>query len=218
MSTKLIGSVTKFRVNSMTRLAIDDAGLEHALVAEAKETVVTDYNVIEHAHAHDVANFFQALGDVDVFRTRGGVTARMIVDKYHRGCGIAYYRIINFARMDKRGRKRTFGYLDFANFAIFVIQQNDVKELPLFAAEIFAKMMINVFRRPKRLAGLPFLAAHTPGDLKARLNLCDLGRANSLYGGELAGRGLVNSLKPAELVQQQARVIDGALAGAGIAV
>jgi hypothetical protein len=149
--------------------------------------------VIEHAHAHDVADFFKSLGDVDIFRTRGGITARMIVNEDHRGCGVANYRIINFARMDKRGRKRTFGYLDFANFAIFVIQQNDVKELPLFTAEIFAKMMINVFRGPKRLAGLPFLAAHTPGDFQACLNLRDLGGANSLYCGELADRGLVNS-------------------------
>ena len=47
------------------------AGLEHAFVAEAKEAVITDHDVVEHAHTHDIADLFETLSDIDIFRAWG---------------------------------------------------------------------------------------------------------------------------------------------------
>ena len=79
-------------------------------------------------------------------------------------------------------------------------------------------MAINVLRGPQRLAGLPFLAAHTLGDLQARLDRRDLRGADPLNRDELADGRVINSPQPAELTQEQTRVIDCALAGAGVAI
>ena len=142
----------------------------------------------------------------------------MIVHENHGGGGIADHRIVDFARVNQRSRERALGNFHVANFAVFIVEQHDVEKLALFSAETIAKMMIDVFGGTERLAGFPFLAADTFGNLETCLQLRDLRRTYAFYFAEFTGGGVVYAFEPAELIKEQPRVVDGALARAGVAV
>ena len=76
--------------------------LKHAFIAEAKVAVMADHNMVEHAHAHDVAHVFQTLGDVDVFAAWRRIAAWMIVHEDDAGGRFADDRMEDFARVDQR--------------------------------------------------------------------------------------------------------------------
>lgn len=136
--------------------------LDHAFVAEAKEPVMADHHVIKNAYAHDIADFFEPPGDIDVLWTGRRIAARMIMDEDNGGGGIANHRVINLARMNQRGREGSLRDFDLTNLAVLVIKQNDIKKFAFLAAEMIAKVSIDIFRGAKRLARFPSLSPHAP--------------------------------------------------------
>src|SRR5688500_2025360 len=142
----------------------------------------------------------------------------MVVDENHRGGGFSDDRIENFARVNKRGGKRAFGNFYFTNFTVFIVEQDNVEKLAHFPAEIFSEMLIDVFRCPERLAGLPFLAADAPGDFQTRLDLSDLRGTDAFDLCQLACRSVLNSFEAAEFTQQPASVVERAFACARVAI
>src|SRR5258705_12658922 len=118
MSTKLGCNFGKeFGMGSVPN-ELESSWLQHSFVVEAKEAVAADHHVIENPHAHDVTDFFQAPGDVDVFRARRRVAARMIMDENYRRGRLADHRIVNFARMDQGGRERALRDFHVSNLSV----------------------------------------------------------------------------------------------------
>jgi 7-keto-8-aminopelargonate synthetase-like enzyme len=58
--------------------------LEHASIVEAVVAFVADDDMIEHSDPHDLANFFEPAGDLDVFLAGCGIAAGVIVNEYNR--------------------------------------------------------------------------------------------------------------------------------------
>jgi hypothetical protein len=79
-------------------------------------------------------------------------------------------------------------------------------------------MMKDVLGGAKRMAGLPFMVAKAAGDFQCGFELGDFRRTDSFDAGKLAHGGIVDAFKAAESIKQQPGVIDGVLAGAGIAI
>jgi hypothetical protein len=61
-------------------------GLEQASVAERKESLLPEHDVIQHPNPEHVARFFQAPRDLLVLLARSGITARVIMHENHRRC------------------------------------------------------------------------------------------------------------------------------------
>src|SRR3990170_7443804 len=79
-------------------------------------------------------------------------------------------------------------------------------------------MMKDILRGTQRMAGWPFMVAKAAGDFQCGFELGDFRLADSFDAGKLADGGIVDAFQAAELVEQQSGVVDGVLAGAGVAV
>jgi hypothetical protein len=97
-SKRLLADLFVFMTKRWSKIIL--LSLDHAFIIEAKEPVMADHDVVQNSYAHDIADFFEPSGDVDVLRTRRGVAARMIMDENNGGGGIANHRVINFARVN----------------------------------------------------------------------------------------------------------------------
>ena len=139
--------------------------LEHATVAEAVVSIAADDDVIQNADAHHFSHLLQPPRNLDILGARRRVAARMVVDKDHRGGGFADDRIVNFARVDERRGERTFRNLHFADLAVFVVQQDDVKisEGSLTASLVHPREVYNPVIR-ESAAAVIFVHNHPSGD------------------------------------------------------
>src|SRR4030095_9385896 len=147
--------------------------LEHPFIAEAEVAIVTDHDVVEDAHSHDIADFFEAFGDIDVLGARRRIAAWMVVDEDNRRGGFPNDRIVNFTRMNQRRGQRSLGNFYLANLSVLIVQKNDIEKLAPLSAEIFAKVMVHVLRGAKRLAGFPLAVTDAAGNFQARFDLSD---------------------------------------------
>src|SRR5262245_10181541 len=142
----------------------------------------------------------------------------MVVHENHGGGRFADHRIVNLAWVDERSGKRAFGDFDLADLAVLIVEQHNVKLFALFPAEIFSEVLIYFFGGMKWLAGLPFLAADAFADFQASFELRHFGRADAFNSANFTDRCIVDAFETTKLIEQQARVVDGALAGASVAV
>src|SRR5574341_2115131 len=124
----------------------------------------------------------------------------MVVYEYYSGGGIADYRVKHLAGMDEGGCKRAFGNFNFAHFAVFVIQQHDIKQFAFLPPEILAKVLIDIFGRAERLSGFPFSAADSFADLERCFQLGDFRRPDAFDGGDFARRRSLDTPETAELI------------------
>jgi len=84
----------------VTEDCFNPRSLDHAFVTEAKEPVMADHHVIENTYPHDIADFFEPPGEIDVLWTRRGIAARMIMDEDNGSGGIANHRVVDLAGMN----------------------------------------------------------------------------------------------------------------------
>src|SRR5688500_6428197 len=78
--------------------------------------------------------------------------------------------------------------------------------------------MKDILGGAQRLAGLPLSAPDPSGDFQARFNLRNFGWADAFNGRKLAGGSVFEPFEAAEIVQQPAGGVEGAFAGAGVAI
>ena len=68
---------------------------------------MTEYDVIEDADAHEVANIAEPLRKREVLGGRRGIAAGVVVDQNCSGGAAENQRLHDLSRVDERSRERT---------------------------------------------------------------------------------------------------------------
>lgn len=67
---------------------------------------MTHHDMIQHPNIHQAQGFLEPLGNASIGVAGFGITAGVIVDKYHRRCVVFNGVLDHFTRVDTRGINR----------------------------------------------------------------------------------------------------------------
>ena len=166
-------------------------------------------HVVEDADTHQLADFPQAAGDLDVFGARSRIPARVIVNENHGGRRITHRWRKNLPRMNDRRRKRSFRDLYLAELSVLRVEKQDAKNFFPQWREPAAKMVEHFAARAKHSAVLDPCADEAPPELKGGRHGSGLGRPDPAHPSELGRSGSGNVGKSAERFHQPTGLIDG---------
>ena len=86
-------------------------------------TVVVDSQVEELGALDELA------GEPEILAARGGIAARMIVEKDDGGRGLEDGRLEHLARVDEAGRERPFRHHDIPEKAVLRVEEGETEDL-----------------------------------------------------------------------------------------
>src|SRR5690242_4343805 len=112
-----------------------------ARVDEAEVRAVADDHVVENADPEELTRLTEPPRDLDVFRARRGIAARMVVNEKKSPRGFTHGRTEHLAGVHERRGQGPLGDLHFAELLVLRIQEKDIEDLLPQIAEATAEVL-----------------------------------------------------------------------------